>query len=175
MSTAYTLWFTGIPSSGKSCLASALHRVFLNEGLKAEYLDSDTFVRELGDYYTGDAKGREMNNHVMAVLSAHLNGHGVHSIVAATSPNKAQRKENRKRIGNYMEIYCDCSLEVAETRGKKGLYTLSRLGFISGFPGGDAPYDVPESPDLVLRTDAGPVEDTMKVLTAFLKEKSILP
>jgi len=90
-------------------------------------------------------------------------------IVAAMSPFAEGRRQAREQLGaRFFEIFCDCPLSVLEVRDPKGLYLAQREGRIRNLSGVDAPYEKPERPDLLLRTDLKPAAECTQDLLALL-------
>jgi adenylylsulfate kinase len=101
---------------------------------------------------------------------------GVIAMTAFISPYRADREKARKlsQKGRFMEIFCRCNLAECEKRDPKGLYKKARAGQISEFTGISAPYEEPESPELILDTDKERVEESVGKVIAFLEHRGIL-
>ncbi|WP_084677727.1 adenylyl-sulfate kinase [Thermodesulfatator atlanticus] len=171
----FTIWFTGLSGSGKSTLSRRTYLEIKRRGLKAELLDGDiirtNFSQELG--FT--KRERDINVKRIGFLSWMLNKNGIISVVAAIAPYADTRKLNRELIPNYIEVYCNCPLEVVEARDVKGLYARARRGEIPNFTGISDPYEPPRNPEIVVHTDKETVEESMAKIIGYLEEKGFIP
>ena len=171
----FTIWFTGLSGSGKSTLSRRIYLEIRRRGLKAELLDGDiirtNFSQELG--FT--KRERDINVKRIGFLSWLLNKHGIISVVAAIAPYEETRQINRKLIKNYIEVFCNCPLEVVEKRDVKGLYAKARKGLIPHFTGISDPYEPPSNPEIVVYTDKETVEESVNKIIDFLEESKFLP
>jgi adenylyl-sulfate kinase len=168
---SFTLWFTGLPASGKTTLAQRIYEKIKQRGAGVEMLDSD-FVRPYFDEYLGHLKeDREALAACLGFVSSVLNKHHIISIVSTTSPRAEVRKRIRKMIEHFVEIYCKCPLEVAESRDTKKLYKLARDGLIHGFTGIDEAYEEPESPEITVHTAVETVEESVSLIGDYLHKR----
>lgn len=167
---AFTLWFTGLPASGKTTLAQETYNILEENGYRVELIDSDSFVQYLGEFFEPTTFGRALNVRTMAIVSSFLNKHNIICLVAATTAHAKIWGENRKLIDNYIEVYCKCSLDVAEKRDPKGLYKLARKGLISEFTGVGGVYEEPTSPGIVVSTDEQSVSECLHSILAYLEQ-----
>jgi len=172
---AFTIWFTGLSGSGKSTLSRRTYLEIRKRGLKAELLDGDiirtNFSQELG--FT--KRERDINVKRIGFLSWLLNKHGIISVVAAIAPYEDTRQINRNLITHYIEVYCNCPLEVVEKRDVKGLYAKARRGEIPNFTGISDPYEPPSNPEIVVYTDKESIEESTNKIINYLEEKGYLP
>ncbi len=101
---------------------------------------------------------------------------GIISLTAFISPLAEDRKRIREIIGPeyFIEIYCNCPLEICEQRDVKGLYKKAREGKIKNYTGISAPYDPPRNPDLDLNTGTEPLNDCVKSVIDLLKDRGII-
>jgi adenylylsulfate kinase len=171
----FTIWFTGLPCSGKTTLATLLYNHLLQEGISnVELLDGDV-VRQ---YLTGGLgftkQDRDENIRRIGWLSRMLNKHGVNAIVAAISPYRDIREEQKKLIENYFEVYVSCPVEICEQRDVKGMYKKAREGIIEHFTGINDPYEEPLTPDIVIETDKLSIEDSLKMILKALMVKKLV-
>ncbi len=171
---SWTIWFTGLPASGKTTLAGCLYKTLTEKGIKLELFDSDEFVKEWYDYFTPDVNGRDLNNHIMALVSKSLNRYGIITLVTSTLSKEEKRQRLREILPGYIEIYCKCSLATAKKRDPKGLYRFSMIGIIPDFTGISASYDEHTSPDLVVNTETFSKEESLEQILLFLDKKSII-
>ncbi len=172
---AFTIWFTGLSGSGKSTLSRRTYLEIRRRGLAAELLDGDiirtNFSQELG--FT--KRERDINVKRIGFLSWLLNKHGIISVVAAIAPYEDTRQINRALIPNYLEVFCNCPLEVVERRDPKGLYLRARKGQIPHFTGISDPYEPPKNPEIVCYTDRESIEESFSKIISYLEEKKLIP
>jgi adenylyl-sulfate kinase len=174
-----TLWFTGLPASGKSTIAFGVEAALLAQGRTAYTLDGDNVRHGLCGDLGFDAVSRRENVRRVAEVALLFADAGTVSLVALISPEAEGRvaaRELHERAGvPFVEIFMDTPLDVCERRDPKGLYARARTGALHGMTGVDAPYERPEVPDLVLRSTASSVEDEVeKVLTALARAEQAL-
>lgn len=163
------LWFTGLPSSGKSTLSEALSLRLKEQGLRAEILDGDV-IRAIFSDQSFSREGR--NSHVRKVgyLASRLASNGVFVIVALVSPYRESRDFVRRLFPRFLEIYLSTPLEECEKRDVKGMYARARRGDISNFTGVSDPYEAPENPDLVLDTSLEDVDASVDRIISYLRK-----
>lgn len=150
------LWFTGLSGAGKSTLAVLIDRHLYELGYHAFLLDGDNIrhglTRDLG-FTEAD---RVENIRRIAEVAKLMTDAGLIVLVSAISPFRAERRMARALFpeGEFLEIFVDVSLEVAERRDPKGLYAKARAGLLPNFTGIDSPYERPERPELHLEAEA---------------------
>ena len=140
--TGVVIWFTGLPASGKTTLATHVHG-----RLGGVFLDSDALrdvLEEPEDYARRDAFYRRLAR--LAALLAHQ-GHRV--LVAATAPRRAHRELARSLAPRFVEVFVATPLEECERRDPKHLYARARAGEAPWLPGIGAPYEAPLAPDVI--------------------------
>jgi len=96
-------------------------------------------------------------------------------VVAAIAPYEETRQINRKLIPNYIEVFCNCPLEVVEKRDPKGLYARARRGEIPHFTGISDPYEPPRNPEVICRTDQESIEESFTKIIGYLERKGLIP
>jgi adenylylsulfate kinase len=165
-----TVWFTGLPSSGKSTIADALAERLRGDGRRVERLDADiirrNLWRELG--YTKEA--RDENIRRAAFLAGLLTRNGITTISTFISPYQELRDYARKSIGAFVEVYVKCPVEVCMQRDPKGLYQKALAGEIANFTGISDPYEEPVSPEVIIHSDKETVEQSVIRVIDKLKE-----
>jgi adenylyl-sulfate kinase len=149
-----TVWFTGLPSSGKSTIAAAVEVRLLSEGRSAYLLDGDNLRHGLCGDLGFSAADRSENVRRAAHVAVLLADAGVVSLVSLVSPYAADRERVREAhlaagLG-FVEVYVNTPLEECARRDPKGLYARARAGELPGFTGVDDPYEAPGSPQLEL-------------------------
>lgn len=156
-----TAWFTGLSGSGKSTVAVELEQQLTDAGRLVYRLDGDNLRHGLnGDLGFSEADRAENIRRTGEVCRI-LADTGVVVLASFVSPFRADRDLVRRSHEAakipFLEIHVDCALEEAERRDPKGLYRKARAGEIKGFTGIDQPYEAPETPELVIRTDQADV------------------
>ncbi len=170
-SRGFTLWFTGLPSSGKSTLADAVAKELSERyALPIERLDGDvvrqTICKDLGF----SAEDRRTNIERITYIAKLLNKHGVVIITSFVSPKKDVRNWSRQQIGNFIEVYTKCPLEECIKRDPKGNYKKALAGQIAQFTGVSDTYEEPDSPEIVVETDKEDIQQcTQKIITSLKK------
>lgn len=157
----FTIWFTGLSGSGKSTLAKMLEKSLLSRGYRVEVLDGDVVRTNLSRGLGFSAEDREINILRIAFVAHLLSRNGTIVITAAISPYRKTRKQARGIIGDFLEVYCDASVEDCEKRDVKGLYAKARTGEIKNFTGIDDPYEPPENPEVFCHTGSESKEQSL--------------
>jgi len=166
------VWFTGLSGSGKSTVANLVDQMLHERGVHSYLLDGDNvrhglnatpqlLAERYGDEFAKrfglgfSQQDREENIRRVGAVANLLCDAGLVALTAFVSPYRADREavRNTTSPGDFLEVFVDAPLEVCEARDPKGLYKKARAGEIHGFTGIDAPYEPPESAELVL--DAG--------------------
>ncbi len=166
------IWFTGLSGSGKSTLAIQLEAALYAQGIKTYLLDGDNIRSGLNKDLTFTDEAREENiRRISEVCKLFLDA-GVVLLSAFISPFQADRDQVKRIVGaeNYIEVFVDAPLEVCEQRDVKGLYKKARAGEVKNFTGITSPYEQPQRPDIVIRTDKTTVEEAIDALM-----KAVLP
>jgi adenylylsulfate kinase len=162
------VWILGLPSAGKSTLASSLARRMREEGLPALLLDGDEVRGALDPAPGFDEPSRAAFYRTLARLAALAAGQGLVAIVAATSNLRVHRDEARRHWPELLEVFVDVPLEECERRDAKGLYAKARRGEAPSLPGvGDA-FERPVAPDIRATggDDPAVVEEILRRLRA---------
>src|SRR6266516_1659475 len=170
----FTIWFTGLSVSGKSTLSEAIAERFQQYGRNVEILDGDIVRTHLSKGLGFSREHRDTNIKRIAFVCSLLTRNGVVCISAAIAPYREAREWARQEIGNFVEVYVKCPLEVCRQRDVKGLYKLVDEGKIKNFTGVDDPYEEPEHPELVIETDKETIEESVARIFAKLEELKYL-
>ncbi len=170
----FTIWFTGLSGSGKSTLSEAIERRLKQHGRNVEILDGDIVRTHLSKGLGFSREDRDTNIKRIAFVCGLLTRNGTACISAAISPYREAREWARKEIGNFVEIYVKCPIEVCRERDIKGLYKLVDEGKIKNFTGVDDPYEEPEHPELVVETDKETLDESVAHIFAKLVELGYL-
>ncbi len=174
---SFTLWFTGLPSSGKSTVAKRVEEELRGQGIEMHNLDGDNVRKKLhpGLGFTEDE--RATNNRRVSFIARLLNEHDIGVIVAAVSPFEEARENARTEIeeaGEFVEIFIDCPVEVCKERDPKGLYEQAEAGEIENFTGVNHPFEEPEDPEIAVDTAQHSPEDCVEHVLEGLEEMSLL-
>lgn len=170
----FTLWFTGFSGAGKSTLSEAIEHRLKASGQKVEVLDGDVVRTHLSKGLGFSREDRDTNIKRIAFVCGLLTRNDVICISAAISPYRETRQWARDHIGNFVEVYVKCPIEVCRQRDVKGLYKLVDEGKIKGFTGVDDPYEEPEHPELIVETDRETVEESVGRIFARLEDLGYL-
>ncbi|HOP12140.1 MAG TPA: adenylyl-sulfate kinase [Oscillospiraceae bacterium] len=164
------VWFTGLSGSGKSTVAALIEKQLVDAGHCAYLLDGDNLRHGLcGDLGFSDTD-RDENIRRVSEVAALFEDAGVIALVSAISPFEKMRAFAKSRSKNFLLVYVKTSVGACEKRDPKGLYAKARRGEITGFTGIDSPYEIPESPDLVLDTETvSAAECAQQVLSSIKK------
>ncbi|MBI5431142.1 MAG: adenylyl-sulfate kinase [Nitrosomonadales bacterium] len=148
------IWFTGLSGSGKSTLAHAVEETLHQQGCRTFVLDGDNVRHGLCGDLGFSSKDREENIRRIGEMAKLFMEAGMIVLTAFISPYRADRERVRGMVehGDFIEVYCDASIEVCESRDVKGLYKKARAGQISEFTGISSPYEAPEKPELSVNT-----------------------
>ncbi|MFP3938012.1 MAG: bifunctional sulfate adenylyltransferase/adenylylsulfate kinase [Phycisphaerae bacterium] len=171
----FTVFFTGLPSCGKSTLANVL-RVKLLEmgGRPVTLLDGDLVRKNLSSELGFSREHRDLNIRRIGFVASEITKNGGIAICAPIAPYDSIRKENRELIGSvggYILVHVSTPVEVCEQRDRKGLYAKARAGIIKEFTGVSDPYEVPEDADLRIDTsDAQPEECVQEIILHLERE-----
>ncbi len=173
-----TVWMTGLSASGKSTIAVALEKVLLARGKHAYRLDGDNVRFGLNRNLGFSAEDRAENIRRIGEVAKLFSDAGIITIASFISPYRQDRDQVRKLHEEaklpFLEVFIDCPLDEAERRDPKGLYKKARAGEMKGFTGIDDPYEAPERPELVLRTDRLSVADSVTELLATFERLGLL-
>ena len=162
------IWFTGLSGAGKSTLAHAVEEHLHQEGCRTFVLDGDNVRHGLcGDLGFSAADRVENIRRVGEVAKLFMEA-GVIVLTAFISPFRGDRNKVRAMVqpGEFVEIYCQCPVEVCEQRDIKGLYKKARAGEIGQFTGISSPYEAPDRPELVVNTSERSLQDCVLQVAA---------
>ena len=161
----FTLWFTGLSGAGKTTISEIVEHELRERERQVEVLDGDIVRTNLSKGLTFSREDRNINVLRIGFVANLLTRNGVGVIVSAISPYKEARDQVRRRIVDFVEVFVDAPLEVCAERDVKGLYKKAFAGEIEQFTGVSDPYEPPNAPDLVLKTDEeSPAESARKVI-----------
>ncbi len=170
------LWFTGLPSSGKSTLANEVEKVLIQSQKRTYILDGDNVRMGLCGDLGFSAEDREENIRRIGEVSKLFTDAGVIVLSAFVSPYRADRDKIRDLVedGEFIEVFVDCPVEECEKRDVKGLYKKAREGIIKGFTGIDDPYEEPTNAEIVIKTGEQSIEESTNKILNYLADKGIV-
>jgi adenylylsulfate kinase len=175
--SGFVVWFTGLSGAGKSTLAQGL-RDELGEERRVEILDGDEVRTYLSKGLGFSREDRDTNIRRIGYVARLLARNGVVAIGAAISPYAETRAEVRRLAEEdgvpFVEVYAEAEIESLAARDVKGLYAKALAGEIGHFTGVSDPYEAPEAPDVVVRTDRESVGESLGRILATLEERRLL-
>lgn len=173
---AAILWFTGLSGSGKSTLAQAVERELFLRRIHTYVLDGDNVRFGLNRDLGFSPDDRTENIRRIGEVANLMMDAGTICLTAFISPYRVDRQGSREIApeGSFIEVYTKCSLEECERRDPKGLYKKARAGEIPEFTGISAPYEEPETAEIVVETDKFTVDECVSQVVDYLVEKNIL-
>ncbi len=170
----FTLWFTGLPCSGKSAVADKVAEILRERGLRVERLDGDIVRQSLTRDLGFSRKDRDENIRRVTFVAKLLTRNGVAVLTSFISPYREIRAESRREIGDFIEVYTKCSLEACIKRDVKGMYQKAMRGEIKEFTGVSDPYEEPVNPEILLETDKETLPDSAAKVLGRLVELGYL-
>lgn len=170
------LWFTGLSGAGKSTLAHAVEDRLYHKGCSTFVLDGDNVRHGLCSDLAFSDKDRVENIRRIGEVAKLTIEAGIITLTAFISPFRSDRSVARKLVphGDFIEIYCQCSLEKCEKRDVKGLYKRARAGEISDFTGISSPYEQPLKPELTVDTGKHSINECVDKVMVLLIERGII-
>ena len=170
------IWFTGISGSGKSTIANILEQELYDLQIHTTLLDGDNIRNGLNKDLGFTDSDRVENIRRIGEVSKLMVQSGLVTIVSFISPFKSERKLVRDLVNKkeFIEVFVNTPLEIAEKRDPKGLYKKARSGKLPNFTGIDSPYEIPENPEIILETiNSSPKECAKKIIT-YLKSTNFI-
>jgi len=167
------IWMTGLPASGKTTLAIDLEKALHERGFLCYVLDGDNVRAGINNDLHFSEKDRKENIRRIAEISKLFMQCGIIVINCVVSPTEELRHLAQSIIGgdDFNLVYINTPIEICEQRDSKGLYAKARKGEIKDFTGVNAPFEVPASPALELKTKEHTIEENMKTLVSFTLSK----
>ena len=173
-----TLWFTGLSGSGKSTVAVALEKALMEKGHLCYRLDGDNIRLGINKNLGFSAEDRTENIRRIGEISKLFVDTGVIVLSSFVSPYRADRDIVRELHDagemDFLEIFVDVPLDVAEQRDPKGLYKKARAGEIKNFTGISDPYEAPLNAELVLNSHEQSLQEEVEILLAMMSERGII-
>lgn len=170
---AMILWFTGLSGAGKSTLAHAVEEQLHQQGCRTFVFDGDNVRHGLCSNLGFSDDDRKENIRRIGEMSKLFVEAGVIALTAFISPFREDRDRVRSLVpdGDFIEIYCKCSVTTCEERDVKGLYKRARTGEIKEFTGISSPYEEPENPELVIDTERHSLDTCVQKVIAYLQQQ----
>jgi len=166
----FCVWFTGLPSAGKSTIAQILTVMLQEHGRRVTLLDGDVVRTHLSKGLGFSKEDRDINIRRIGWVASEIVRHDGVAVCAAVSPYRATRNDVRNMVGadRFIEVFVDTPLEICEQRDVKGLYAKARRGEIKGFTGIDDPYEAPRNPDVRVDTLGQDAEANARAILRLL-------
>lgn len=173
---SFILWFTGLSGSGKSTLAHAVEKRLHDIGCRTIVLDGDNIRHGLNKDLGFSKTDRRENIRRIGEVAKLFVEAGVIVLTAFISPFHEDRAKvrNLAEQGEFIETYCECSLETCEQRDTKGLFKMAREGKIAEFTGISSPYETPSQPELTVKTGELTLNDSVDQVIAYLYDKKYI-
>jgi adenylylsulfate kinase len=166
----FTAWFTGLPCCGKTTVADKVAEILKSKGYKVERLDGDVVRKDLTKDLGFSKEDRDENIKRVTFFAKELTQNGIAVLATFVSPYRERRDKSRKEIGDFVEIYVKCPIDVCKKRDVKGMYKKSLAGEIKNFTGVNDPYEEPENPELIIETDKETVDESVEKVLKKLEE-----
>jgi len=169
------LWFTGLSGAGKSTLAHAVEEALHQRGCRTFVLDGDNVRHGLCGDLGFSAQDRVENIRRVGEVAKLFMEAGIIVLTAFISPFRAERERVRGMVehGDFMEIYCNSSIAVCESRDVKGLYKKAREGKIADFTGISSPYQEPNNPEVAVNTGSANLNECVQIVLNELFQRGI--
>lgn len=169
------LWFTGLSGSGKSTIASMLESELHKKGYLTYLIDGDNLRYGLNSDLGFSNSDRSENIRRVSEVARLFVDAGIVTITTFISPFRKDRSNVRKLLGkDFIEIYVDCPIEECEKRDPKGIYKKARNGEIKDFTGIDSPYEMPQDPEITIKTYEISKEQCIEKIVNYLRENKII-
>jgi adenylylsulfate kinase len=171
----FTVWFTGLPCSGKSTLAELVAADLRRQGQPVEVLDGDEIRTHLSADLGFSKEDRDRHIRRIGWLCELLSRNGVVAVAAFIAPYREVRGLNRREIVRYVEVFVDCPVDVCAQRDVKGMYARAMRGEIRNFTGVSDPYEEPLDPEVAVHTDRETPEESAAKVLAHIEELGYMP
>ena len=171
---AFSVWVTGLPASGISTLVASLKAQLGAREVDVAVLESDALRQIFTPHPRYDEEEREAFYRQIVYVGTLLTQHGVPVIFDATANRHRYRDQARNQIPRFVEVYLDCPLQTCMARDPKGIYRKGREGSADTVPGLQAPYEPPESPDVVVHGDQEMPEVAARRIISKLAERGYI-
>jgi adenylyl-sulfate kinase len=173
--TGFVLWLTGLSGAGKSTVAAKLAPALAERGHRVELLDGDEVRTNLCQGLGFSREDRDTNIARIGYVAGKLAKHGVAVLVAAISPYREARDQVRASVDSFVEVYVAAPVSICAERDVKGLYAKALAGEIKNFTGVSDPYEAPENPDVLVRSDLESIEESLGKILKALADRKLIP
>lgn len=173
--SAFAVWITGLPASGKSTLAAALKVRLAALGADIAVLESDELRKIFTPEPRYDSKERDVFYRQMVYVGGLLTSHGVPVIFDATANRRAYRQMARQKIPKFLEVYVDTPLEACVARDPKGIYRQALGGNANAVPGLQTEYEAPDHPEITVHGDPESTDTAASLIVKKIVERGYLP
>lgn len=170
------LWFTGLSGSGKSTIANIVERKLAREGRHTYLLDGDNVRHGLNKDLGFTDEDRVENIRRIGEVARLMVDSGLIVLTAFISPFRAERQMARSLLeeDEFLEVFVETPLAIAEQRDPKGLYKKARSGDLKNFTGIDSPYEQPENPEMLVDTSSLTAEQCAEQIIRSLRERGVI-
>ena len=170
------LWFTGLSGSGKSTIANIVEKKLAAQGHHTYLLDGDNIRHGLNKDLGFTDADRVENIRRIGEVARLMVDSGLIVLTAFISPFRAERQMARGLLdeNEFLEVFVETPLRVAEERDPKGLYKKARRGELKNFTGIDSPYEEPEAPEILIDTSALSAEQCAERVISMLRERGVV-
>lgn len=173
-SSAFAVWLTGLPASGKTTLAVALADALQEQRVRVQILDSDELREVLTPEPTYSSEERDWFYRTMVYIGSLLVRNGTNVIFAATANRRHHRDRARQTFERFMEVYVRCSLQTCMVRDQKGIYDKALAGQATTVPGVHVTYEPPQAPEATVNTETDTVEVCVEQILVQMEQRSFL-
>jgi len=170
---AKVIWLTGLSAAGKTTIGRDLEKELFKKGFLTQILDGDNIRSGINSNLGFSSEDRYENIRRISEVTKLFIDCGIICINSFITPTNDIRKMAKDIIGedDFIEVFVNAPVEVCEQRDPKGLYKKAREGKIKDFTGIDAPFDIPENPDIEIRTDLLNVEESVQKCLEYILPK----
>jgi len=174
MEQGFTIWLTGLSCAGKTTISQIVAGELRARGRAVEILDGDVVRTNLSKGLGFSKEDRDINILRVGFVAKLLSRNGVAAIVAAISPYRLVREQVRQDIGNFVEVFVKCPIEVCIDRDVKGLYKKALAGEIKNYTGIDDPYEEPTAPEVLVETHVETPQQSAAIVIKALEHLGYL-
>ena len=170
------IWFTGLSASGKSTIAHLVEKKLHRRGCSTYVFDGDNVRHGLCSDLTFRREDRTENVRRIGQMVKLFVDAGMIVLTAFISPYRQDRRKVRSLLedGQFLEVYVECPSEVCATRDQKGIYAKAKSGLIKEFTGISAPYEVPENPELVIRSYKEDASEAARQVIKLIEQHKLI-
>ncbi len=170
------IWFTGLSASGKSTIAHLTEQELHRRGCSTYVFDGDNVRHGLCADLTFGREDRTENIRRIGEMVKLFVDAGMIVLTAFISPYRKDRRKVRSLLqdGQFLEVYVECPPDVCAARDQKGVYAKAKAGLIKDFTGISAPYEVPQNPDLVIRSSEEDAQQAAKRVIELIEKYKLI-